>query len=246
MEHIARLRGGTRGDWDAVRQSRGRRGEQGRDPYDALRPWSAVTHGAGVILGFPAVLLLLLRAAALGGGGRVTVCALYGTSMLALYTASTLYHSVNTTVRGRMALRRLDHASICLLIAGSYTPICLLALKGAVGWTLFGLIWAMAAAGITLALVWIMAPRWLTAGVYLAMGWLAVFAIGPLARVLSARGMALLLAGGALYTVGGVLYALKWPGRTNPRFGCHEIFHLFILGGSICHFLLMYQVVVFL
>lgn len=222
------------------------RGEQGRDPYDGLRPWSAITHGAGIVLGIPAAVFLLVRAARIGGGLRVTVVAVYCAAMLALYTASTLYHSVNTSVKGRIALRRFDHASICLLIAGSYTPICLLALRGTLGWTLFGLIWAMAAAGIVLALVWIMAPRWLTAGVYLVMGWLAVFAIRPLARVMPPRGMALLLAGGVLYTVGGVLYALKWPGRDEPRFGCHEIFHLFILAGSVCHFLLMAQVVVFL
>lgn len=221
------------------------RGEQGRDPYDALRPWSAITHGAGVVLGILASILLLLRALKIGGGLRITVFAVYCASMLALYTASTLYHCVNTSVKGRMNLRRLDHASICLLIAGSYTPVCLLCLKGALGWTIFGLIWAMAAAGIALSLIWIMAPRWLTAGVYLIMGWLAVFAIYPLTRVLSPRGMTLLVAGGLLYTVGGVLYALKWPGRDNPRFGCHEIFHLFILAGSICHFLMMYQVVVY-
>lgn len=219
------------------------RGEQGRDPYDGLRPWSAITHGIGAVLAVPAAVLLLLRAVRVGGALRVTAFAAYALSMLALYTASTLYHCVNTSVKGRMALRRFDHASICLLIAGSYTPICLLPLRGPLGWTLFGLIWAMAAAGIVLALVWIMAPRWLTAGVYLVMGWLAVFAVSPLSRVLPPRGMALLLAGGLLYTVGGVLYALKWPGRNNPRFGCHEIFHLFILVGSVCHFLMMYQVV---
>ena len=221
------------------------RGEQGRDPYDALRPWSAITHGAGAALGIVASALLLTRAVQLGGRLRIIVFAIYCASMLALYTASTLYHSINTSVKGRMALRRLDHASICLLIAGSYTPVCLLCLKGWLGWTRFGRIWAMAVAGIALAIVWIMAPRWLTAGVYLAMGWLAILAVYPLSQALVPRGMALLLAGGLLYTAGGILYALKWPGREAPRFGCHEIFHLFILAGSLCHFLMMYQVVVF-
>jgi len=230
---------------DLPKPKRKLKSEQGRSPYDALRPWSAITHGVGVALGILGTVALMLRAVRLGGGLRISVFAIYCASMLALYTASTLYHSVNTSVKGRMNLRRLDHASICLLIAGSYTPVCLLSLNGWVGWTLFGLIWAMAAAGIILSLVWIMAPRWLTAGVYLAMGWLAVFAIYPLSRVLSAYGMVLLVTGGILYTLGGILYALKWPGRNNPRFGCHEIFHLFILAGSICHFLMMYQVVVF-
>lgn len=222
------------------------RGEQGRNPYDGLRPWSAITHGVGVVLGILGAVLLILRAVALGGSLRIAVCAIYGASMIGLYTASTLYHCVNTSVRGRMNLRRYDHASIYLLIAGSYTPICLLGLKGTLGWTLFGVIWALAAAGIVLSVVWIMAPRWLTAGIYLFMGWMAVFAIYPLSRTLPAQGMALLLAGGLLYTAGGVLYALKWPGRNNPRFGCHEIFHVFILLGSAVHFFLMYHVVVYL
>ena len=225
---------------------RRRRQEKGRNPYDGLRPWSALTHGAGVALALPGTVLLLLRAAAVGGGMRITALAIYCASMLALYTASTLYHCVNTTVRGRMNLRRLDHASICLLIAGSYTPICLLALRNWMGWTLFGVIWALALAGIVLAVVWIMAPRWLSTAVYLTMGWLALFAIYPLSRVLPVQGMVLLVVGGVLYTVGGVLYALKWPGRSNPRFGCHEIFHLFILAGSVVHFLLMYQVIALL
>lgn len=221
------------------------KGEKGRNPFDGLRPWSAITHGAGVVLGVLGTVLLLVRAASVGGALRVTVFAVYCASMVALYLASTLYHCLRTSAAGRMNLRRIDHASIYLLIAGSYTPICLLSLKGALGWGLFGLIWTLAAAGIVLSVAWIMAPRWLTAGIYLSMGWLAVFAVYPLSQVLSVKGMALLLLGGVLYTVGGVLYGLKWPGRDNPRFGCHEIFHLFILAGSIVHYLMMYQVVVY-
>lgn len=221
------------------------KGEQGRNPFDGLRPWSAITHGAGVALGLVGTALLLTRAAALGGGLRMIVFAVYCASMLALYLASTLYHCLRTSAEGRMNLRRIDHATIYLLIAGSYTPICLLCLKGTLGWGLFGLIWGLTVAGIVLAVVWIMAPRWLTAGIYLSMGWLAVFAIYPLSRVLSLPGMALLLLGGVLYTIGGVLYGLKWPGRNNPHFGCHEVFHLFILAGSVAHFLMMYQVVVY-
>ena len=103
----------------------------------------------------------------------------------------------------------------------------------------------MALAGIALSILWINAPRWLSAGIYLAMGWLAIIAIYPLSKVLSAYGMVLLILGGILYTIGGILYGLKWPGQNNPRFGCHEIFHLFILAGSVIHFLMMYQVIIF-
>lgn len=223
--------------------------EHGRDPYDGLRPWSAITHGVGALLAAAGTILLLVKAALLGAGvWHMVSFAIYGVSMVGLYTASTLYHCLRTGVKGRIALRKYDHASIYFLIAGTYTPICLLALRqeGAWGWALFGVIWGLALAGLVLAVVWIMAPRWMTAGIYLFMGWLAVFALAPLSRTLPAEGFFWLLAGGVLYTVGGVLYAVKWPGRDNPHFGCHEIFHVFILLGSICHFFLMYRVAVYL
>lgn len=226
-----------------------RRGEQGRDPYDGLRPWSAITHGVGAALAVLGTVLLLVRSVLLGlDAWHIVSFAVYGASMICLYTASTLYHSVNAPVAGRLALRKYDHCSIALLIAGSYTPICLTVLRtqGAWGWSIFGVIWAMALCSCALSLFWIDAPRWITAGVYLAMGWLAVVALYPLFQAFSPAGMAWLVAGGLLYTVGGVLYAVKWPGRNNPRFGCHEIFHIFILLGSICHFFMMYRVICFL
>ncbi len=215
-----------------------------RDPYDGLRPWSAITHGVGAGLALLGTILLLLRAA--GQWNNFWAFALYGVSMVGLYTASTLYHCINTSVRGRLALRKYDHCSIYLLIAGSYTPICVIALEPPQGLILCGIVWALAAAGIVLSIAWIDCPRWLTSGVYLFMGWMALGAIGSIARALPPLGMFALVLGGVLYSVGGVLYAAKWPGRNNPRFGCHEIFHLFILMGSVCHFWLMYQVVAFL
>lgn len=216
--------------------------EKGRNPYDGLRPWSAITHGIGAVLGVLATAVLAAGAVRMGDIWKLASFAIYGLSMTALYTASTLYHCVNTTVAGRVALRKLDHASIYFLIAGSYTPVCLIALRGAWGWTLFGIIWALAIAGLVMSLTWINCPRIVTSTVYIAMGWLAVFAIYPLWQALGFRGVSWLLAGGILYTVGGVLYALKWPGRDNPRFGCHEVFHVFILLGSIAHFVLMFRV----
>lgn len=221
------------------------RGEKGRDPYDGLRPWSAITHGAGALLAILGTILLLTKTILLGLGPWYTVSfAIYGVSMTGLYTASTLYHCLNVPVAGRLALRKYDHCSIALLIAGSYTPVCLTVLRsqGGWGWSIFGIIWAMALASCALSLIWINSPRWLTSGVYLVMGWLAIVALYPLSRVLPAAGMFRLLLGGVLYTVGGVLYAVKWPGRSNPTFGCHEVFHLFILAGSFCHFFLMYRV----
>ena len=231
-----------RAPFDFLSRRRERPVEKGRDPYDGLRPWSAITHGVGAVLGALATLVLVTGSAHMGSMWKLVSLAIYGLSMAALYTASTLYHCVNTTVAGRVALRKLDHTSIYFLIAGSYTPVCLIALRGAWGWSLFGIIWALAAAGLVMSLVWINCPRIVTSTIYIAMGWLAIFAIYPLWQVLGLRGVAWLLAGGILYTVGGVLYALKWPGRDNPRFGCHEVFHVFILLGSIAHFVMMYRV----
>ena len=214
-----------------------------RDPYDGLRPWSAITHGVGAVLALVGTAFLLVRAAGLEEWIKFSAFLVYGLSMIGLYTASTLYHCVNTTVRGRLALRKYDHCSIYLLIAGSYTPICMTVLWGGVGAPLLLAIWLCAAAGIILTIAKLDIPRWLTSVIYLAMGWMALFAIAPLSRVLPAAGMFWLIAGGVLYTVGGVLYAVKWPGRNNPRFGCHEIFHVFIVLGSVSHFILMYSVV---
>ena len=235
----------------SVSQGRGlaRYSEKGRNPYDGLRPWSAITHGVGVALAVLGTVLLLIRSVALGlDVWHIVSFAIYGASMICLYAASTLDHCVNGPVPRRLALRKYDHCSISLLIAGSYTPICLVALRtcGGWGWAIFGVIWAMAMAACSLSLLWINSPRWITAGTYLMMGWLAIIALYPLARALPRAGMVLLVLGGLLYTVGGVLYALKWPGRNNPRFGCHEVFHLFILAGSLFHFLVMYRVVCFL
>lgn len=221
-----------------------RRSRPKRDPYDGLRPWSAITHGIGAVLALAGTILLLVRSA--GNWAHFGAFAVYGVSMVGLYTASTLYHCINTSVRGRLALRKYDHCSIYLLIAGSYTPICAIALEPPQGLILCAAVWALGLAGIVLSIAWIDCPRWLTSGVYLFMGWMALGALGSIARALPPAGMFALVLGGVLYSVGGVLYAVKWPGRNNPRFGCHEIFHVFILLGSVCHFWLMYQVVAFL
>lgn len=249
MDEIIRPASDPESSFQKKAGGRRRPEEKGRDPYDGLRPWSAITHGAGAVLAILGTVLLLVRAAAMGAGPwHLVSFAVYGASMIGLYTASTLYHCLNTGVRGRIALRKYDHVSIYFLIAGTYTPICLVGLRtaGAWGWALFSIIWALALGGLALTMVWINSPRWMTSGIYLFMGWMALVALYPLYLTVGWRGLFWLLAGGILYSVGGVMYALKWPGRDNPRFGCHEIFHVFIVLGSICHFLLMYRVIVFL
>ena len=216
-----------------------RRPREERTPYDALRPWSAITHGVGAGLALIGAIYLLIGSALAGNWLSFAMFAVYGASMVCLYTASTLYHCLRTAVPARLALRKYDHCSIYLLIAGSYTPICTLSLEGRVGIPMLTAIWVLAALGIWLTIAKGNIPRLITSLIYLGMGWLAVFAIVPLHRCLSTAGFFWLVAGGILYSVGGVLYALKWPGRDNPRFGCHEIFHAFIVLGSAAHFLVM-------
>ena len=223
-----------------------RRRREVRDPYDGLRPWSAITHGVGAVLALAGTAALLLRALQRGSALLVVVFLVYGLSMTCLYTASALYHCLNTSVPARIALRKYDHCSIYLLIAGSYTPICLTALRHSGGPALLAVVWSVGLLGMALTIAKLSIPRWLTSAIYLFMGWLAIFAILPIYRALPPNGFFWLLAGGLLYTVGGVLYAVKWPGRHNPRFGCHEIFHVFILLGSVAHFVMMYQVVALL
>lgn len=213
-----------------------------RTPYDGLRLWSAITHGLGAVLALLASIVMLLRCAQPERLPFLVLFAIYGGSMVCLYTASTLYHCLRLPPRGRLILRKCDHCSIYLLIAGSYTPICGTVLRGPIGTTLLTIIWLMAGAGIVLTLFCPNLPRWLSSILYLVMGWAAIAALYPLSQVLTKYQLFLLLLGGILYTIGGILYAVKWPGRDHPTFGFHEIFHIFILLGSAAHFLLMLQI----
>ncbi|MDR3086130.1 MAG: hemolysin III family protein [Christensenellaceae bacterium] len=211
--------------------------------YNALRLFSALTHGIGAYLSSVAAAVLITYAVFVKSAWHVVSFSIYCATLITLYSASTLYHSIPAKPVGRVRLRKFDHIMIFLLIAGTYTPICLLALRAysAVwGWAIFGVVWGLAAAGTLMKLFWLNAPRWLYTAVYLGMGWLVVTAIFPLSRALSAPVLWLLGAGGAFYTSGAVMYALRRPGRENPRFGFHEVFHVFVIGGSVCHFVMMF------
>lgn len=216
--------------------------EKKRDPYDGLRPWSAITHIIGIGLSIAALVLLMIYARAEGFAVPYTAAlAVFGGSMIALYTASTLYHSLRTGIRGRIVLRKVDHLMIYLLITGTYTPLCIIALGGTLGTALLSVICALALIGSVINTIWIKLPRWTSSTVYIVMGWIAMVAIYPLSKVIG-FGVFWLILGGVFYTIGGVFYAIKWPGRFNPRFGCHEVFHVFILIGSICHYIMMFHV----
>ena len=215
------------------------------DLYVGLRFWSAFTHGAGAVVGGFAGLVLMYFAHRQGAGTMDMVGLLVFTlSMVALYTASCLYHSIHTTDQKRLFLRQLDHSMIFVLIAGTYTPICLSVLTEPMGWMLLGLIWAMAILGVIVTLCWLNAPRTVTTLFYVGMGWTAILVVKPLFALLAPASFVWMLAGGVVYTIGGVLYALKWPLKNHPTFGAHEIFHLFILAGSFCFYMMMWSIFV--
>ncbi|MBA4687900.1 MAG: hemolysin III family protein [Candidatus Galacturonibacter soehngenii] len=209
-------------------------------------PGSAITHFIGMLMAVFASTPLLIKAANKPDKIHLISLAIFMTSMILLYAASTIYHSLNLSERTNRVLRKLDHIMIFILIAGSYTPICLIVLGDGIGTLLFALIWGIAIIGILIKGFWITCPKWFSSLLYIAMGWLCVIAFGPLVNALSPAAFGWLLAGGIIYTVGGIIYALKLPifNSKHKNFGSHEIFHLFVMGGSICHFILMYYFVV--
>ncbi len=207
-------------------------------------PGSALTHYIAMMLTLAFASPLLVKAS---GDSAVTLfsMAVFCLSMVLLYGASATYHSVNLKGKLLAVFRRVDHMMIFVLIAGSYTPVCLVVLGGRTGYTLLALVWGIAIAGMLLKLFWISCPKWLSSVLYIAMGWVCVLVFGPLLDTLSPAAFLWLLAGGIIYTVGGVIYALKLPlfNAKHRFFGSHEIFHLFVMAGSFCHFVFMYAYV---
>ncbi|MBR4014835.1 MAG: hemolysin III family protein [Anaerotignum sp.] len=207
-------------------------------------PMSALTHFIGFLAVIPIFILLIQRAKVEASAMHVIGFTVFGISLLMLYGASTIYHTLYLPPEKTNTLRRIDHMMIFVLIAGTYTPVCLISLRGKWGWTLLICIWAFALFGLLLKLFWMDAPRWLSTLIYVVMGWLAVIAFVPLERAVSWKGIGLLLAGGIAYTVGAVIYGLKKPNLAFLKsFGFHEIFHVFVMIGSGIHILFMFQCV---
>lgn len=212
--------------------------------YTKLKdPGSAITHliamiGA-IICSFP----LITKSIRSGNHLATIAMTVFILSMIFLYAASTLYHSLDISAKVNLVFRRIDHAMIFVLIAGSYTPVCLLALPPQKGLSLLFFIWSVAIAGIILKIFFINCPHWVSSVIYIAMGWTCVFVFRPLLATLPKAAFLWLFAGGIIYTIGGVLYGLKLKvfEKLPANFGSHEIFHLFVMGGSICHFVFMYM-----
>ena len=205
-------------------------------------PGSAITHFIGMMMAIVAAAPLLVKAALDADMTALVAMTVFIGSMVALYGASAVYHSVTVKENILKVFRKLDHMMIFVLIAGSYTPVCLVVLGGRMGYTLLAVVWGIAVVGMVVKACWITCPKWFSSLVYIAMGWVCLAVFGTLWNTLPHSAFLWLLAGGIVYTAGGVIYALKLPifNARHKYFGSHEIFHLFVMDGSICHFVFMY------
>ena len=205
-------------------------------------PGSALTHFIGWLMALFAAVPLILRAWTAPDKIYVISLTIFAISMLLLYAASTLYHSLDINEKINKRLKKFDHMMISVLIAGTYTPVCLLVLPKTVGYPLLLTVWGIAIGGIILKAFWVTCPKWISSVLYISMGWTCVLAFTNLLNNLTTSAFLWLLAGGIIYTVGGIIYALKLPlfNSRHKNFGSHEIFHLFVMGGSTCHYVLMY------
>ena len=197
---------------------------------ERINVWS---HGLGLVMCIIGLVLLVLRAVSIGDVWRIVSFSIFGVSMVLLYSASTIYHS-SKIPKLRARLNVFDHASIFVLIAGSYTPFTLVTLHGWVGWTIFGIAWGAALVGVILKIFFIGRHKVLSVVMYILMGWIIVIAVKPLIQNMSSMGLSWLLAGGISYTVGAVLYSLK-----GMKYN-HAVFHIFVLAGTLCHFITVY------
>ena len=202
-------------------------------------PFCGLSHGLGILLSVAALVVLLVLAR--GDVWHTVAFAIYGVSLIMLYTASTLYHSLWVRPQQIVRLMRFDHVAIFLLIAGTYTPVCLVNLRhaGAWGWTLFGIEYGLAFVGILCTLAWRGFPDWARIAIYVVMGWLVCLALPAVHHVLPPAGVAWLFGGGAAYSIGTIVFATDKPHLWPGKFNAHDLWHVFVLAGSACHFVLM-------
>lgn len=202
---------------------------------------SAVTHLGGAIFGVIGMIMLLYVSIQSKDTMSIIAFIIFGMSMILLYSTSTIYHFIDASKKkAKLVMRKLDHIMIFVLISGTYTPICLLALRNTAGYTLLTIVWSITLIGVFIKIFWINSPRWVSSGLYIGMGWLSVFVLTPLVKSMPLGGVVWLFMGGIMYTIGGIIYGLKKPNIDKPWFGFHELFHLFVLAGTFCHFMMMY------
>lgn len=206
--------------------------------YLKLRdPLSGLTHCIGAVLAVFGLISLLLHA---DSNVNVVSFSIFGSAMIMLYLASTLYHWLPLAGKKLELFRKIDHIMIFIFISATYTPICLSTLSGAWGWSIFGVIWGIAIAGLFFKLFWLNAPRILYTMIYLIMGWTIIVALWPLSERMPVGGLSLLGLGGLFYSLGALIYAFKKPDPWPETFGFHEIFHIFVMLGTTAHYFMIY------
>lgn len=205
-------------------------------------PVNGLTHLIGAVLSLVGLIFMIIKVVTTNGSHiELFSVLLFGVGSILLYSASATYHSVIANSKVIMALKRVDHSMIFLLIAGSYAPFCLVALNNTAGYVLFTAVALCSVIGIAFKIAWVTCPRWLSSVIYISIGWFAVFAIYPISKAIAFPGVFLLVLGGLMYTLGGVIYALKKDKIKIGVFGTHEIFHIFIMLGTICHFIAIFK-----
>ncbi len=204
-------------------------------------PVSGLAHAAGALLSVAALTVMVVMAVHYKTTWHVVSYSIFGTSLILLYTASSFYHLLPFGEHGVKIMQEVDHTMIYVLIAGTYTPFCLVTLRGPWGWSMFGIIWGLAVAGIVTKFAWKTAPRIFRVIFYLVMGWLAIILIFPLYKVAPEGTIQWLMTGGFFYSIGAIFYTTKWPNPIPKVFGFHEIWHLFVMGGSFSHFWAIYR-----
>jgi hemolysin III len=209
-------------------------------------PISGLTHFIACILAIIGLIVLILRVTDPVKPWHLATFTVFSVGLILLYLASTLYHWLPLSETGIQRLRRVDHIMIFVLIAATYTPVCLIPLRSSIGWQLFSAVWGIAVFGLFVKVFWLQAPRWLSVSLYVIMGWLAILGIVPIVKAIQPGGVFWMIAGGLFYTSGAIIYAIKKPDPWPNWFGFHEIFHVFVMLGSFSHFMLMYQYISFI
>ena len=207
-------------------------------------PGSALTHFIAMLTAMVAATPLLIKAASVPGTMHLKALSVFIVSMILLYAASTVYHTFDISEHVNKILRKIDHMMIFILIAGTYTPVCLIVLGNKSGYRMLSLVWGTAIIGMLIKAFWITCPKWFSSMIYISMGWLCVLAMVPLVQSLPKAAFVWLVAGGVIYTIGGIIYALKLPifNSRHQFFGSHEIFHVFVMAGSLCHYVTMFYI----
>jgi hemolysin III len=206
-------------------------------------PANGLTHLAGVLLAIAACVALVWVGIRSGDPLALIGLSIFGVSQVGLYTASTLYHSLRVSPTAEKRLLKFDLVMVYIFIAGSYTPLCLIALHGAWRWTMLGIVWGLVASGLVFLTFWMHAPCWLSTSFYVLIGWVGLVMAPTLFHALPRGGVVWMLAGGAAYTVGALIFLFEWPTIKRGVFDAHALWHCFVIGGSACCFWLMIRYV---